>query len=67
MTKLRAREAGLLFPSEVGTHNAITDVPGVEVGFCTRVEGSGSLVQANHGLRPWFTVLEANRLLKFFT
>ena len=33
--KPRARDLGLPFPGTPGTHNAITDVPGVEVGFCT--------------------------------
>lgn len=31
----RARDLGLPFPGVTGPHNAITDVPGVEVGFCT--------------------------------
>ncbi len=33
--KLRARDLGLPFPGNPGPLNAITDVPGVEVGFCT--------------------------------
>ena len=57
MTKLRAREAGLPFPGEVGTHNAITDVPGVEVGFCTRIEGSGALVQGEGPVRSGVTAI----------
>jgi D-aminopeptidase len=35
MTKPRARDLGLPFPGTPGPFNAITDVPGVEVGFCT--------------------------------
>ena len=31
----RGRDLGLPFPGEPGPLNAITDVPGVEVGFCT--------------------------------
>lgn len=31
----RARDLGLPFPGTPGPFNAITDVPGVEVGFCT--------------------------------
>ena len=31
----RARDLGLPFPGKPGPFNAITDVPGVEVGFCT--------------------------------
>jgi L-aminopeptidase/D-esterase-like protein len=33
--KLRARDLGLPFPGSPGPLNAITDVPGVAVGFCT--------------------------------
>ena len=33
--KPRARDLGLPFPGTPGTFNAITDVSGVEVGFCT--------------------------------
>ncbi|HWG98139.1 MAG TPA: P1 family peptidase [Pilimelia sp.] len=39
MTKVRARGLGLPLPGEPGAHNAITDVPGVEVGYVTLVEG----------------------------
>jgi len=35
----RARALGIEFPGKCGTHNAITDVPGVEVGYVTRIEG----------------------------
>ena len=35
MAKLRARDLGLPFPGTPGPFNAITDVPGVRVGFCT--------------------------------
>lgn len=35
MTNPRARDLGLPFPGTPGPHNAITDVPGVAVGFCT--------------------------------
>jgi L-aminopeptidase/D-esterase-like protein len=37
--KPRARALGIQFPGEVGTFNAITDVPGVEVGYVTKIEG----------------------------
>jgi D-aminopeptidase len=33
--KLRARDLGLPFTGQPGSDNTITDVPGVEVGFCT--------------------------------
>ena len=37
--KPRARALGIVFSGEPGTWNAITDVPGVEVGYVTLVEG----------------------------
>lgn len=43
MTKARARDLGFPLDGTPGVHNAITDVPGVEVGFCTLQEGSGEL------------------------
>lgn len=39
----RARELGLPFTGETGPHNALTDVPGVEVGYTTLVSGDGAL------------------------
>ena len=40
MKKPRARELGIPLPGETGRHNAITDVPGVRVGFSTVVDES---------------------------
>src|SRR6202043_2544718 len=37
--KPRARAVGLTFRGVPGPHNAITDVPGVEVGYQTLIEG----------------------------
>ena len=37
--KPRARAVGLKFRGSPGRHNAITDVPGVEVGYQTLIEG----------------------------
>ncbi|MFD8827626.1 P1 family peptidase [Streptomyces sp. NPDC059605] len=37
--RMRAREAGIPLQGEPGAWNAITDVPGVEVGYVTLVEG----------------------------
>lgn len=34
----RARALGIDFPGKPGAHNAITDVPGVEVGYVTKIE-----------------------------
>lgn len=39
MTRPRARDLGVPFDGRPGTWNAITDVPGVEVGHRTRIEG----------------------------
>lgn len=39
--KPRARDLGAPFPGEPGKYNAITDVPGVQVGHCTIIEGEG--------------------------
>ena len=43
----RARGARIPFPGQPGTHNAITDVPGVEVGYCTLISGDGEHVIFN--------------------
>jgi D-aminopeptidase len=37
----RARDLGVPFEGSPGAHNAITDVPGVEVGFTTLISGDG--------------------------
>ncbi|RID90769.1 S58 family peptidase [Gemmobacter lutimaris] len=39
----RARDLGLPFPGTPGPLNAITDVPGVEVGFCTLTDPARDL------------------------
>lgn len=39
--KPRARELGITFGGQAGPHNAITDVPGVEVGHTTLISGEG--------------------------
>ena len=48
MSKPRARELGLDFPGTPGPCNALTDVPGIEVGFSTIIAGNGPL-QPGHG------------------
>jgi L-aminopeptidase/D-esterase-like protein len=40
--KPRARDLGIPFEGTPGPHNAITDVPGVEVGFTTIISGDAS-------------------------
>jgi L-aminopeptidase/D-esterase-like protein len=42
MTTTRARDLGIAFDGTPGAFNAITDVPGVEVGFTTLVESEGA-------------------------
>ena len=41
--KPRARDLGLPFDGVTGEFNAITDVPGVEVGFTTLIQGEGAV------------------------
>ena len=57
MNKLRGRELGLPFPGTTGEHNAITDVPGVEVGYRTRIEGGGPLIQGQGPVRSGVTAI----------
>lgn len=39
---MRARELGIPFEGKCGKYNAITDVKGIEVGFCTVIEGEAT-------------------------
>ena len=39
---MRARDLGLPFEGRCGRYNAITDVPGVEVGYSTIIRGKSS-------------------------
>lgn len=55
--KLRARGAGLPFTGTPGDWNAITDVPGVEVGYCTLVSGEGPLVVGVGPIRTGVTAI----------
>ena len=48
--KPRARELGLPFPGTPGPHNAITDVPGLGVGFATLVSAPGVAPQVRTGV-----------------
>src|SRR5947207_14410850 len=40
---VRARDLGVPFDGTPGKFNAITDVPGVEVGYTTLISGEGKL------------------------
>ena len=57
MSKARGRELGLPFPGKTGINNAITDIPGVEVGYCTRIEGDGPLRQGKGPVRSGVTAI----------
>lgn len=51
-TTPRASDLGIAFDGEPGRHNAITDVPGVEVGFTTLIAGDGA-----HAIRTGVTAV----------
>ncbi len=55
--KRRARELGLPFPGKTGVHNAITDVPGVEVGFTTIIQGEGPVEIGKGPVRTGVTAI----------
>lgn len=55
--KLRARGAGVPFIGKPGPNNAITDVPGVEVGYCTLISGEGPLVVGQGPVRTGVTAI----------
>lgn len=53
----RARDLGLPFSGVCGAHNAVTDVPGVEVGYSTLIRGSEGLPLGRGPVRTGVTVL----------
>ena len=53
----RARELGIPFDGAPGPWNAITDVPGVEVGYETLVDGDGVLVSGRGPIRTGVTAV----------
>jgi D-aminopeptidase len=55
--KLRARGAGFPFDGKPGLANAITDVPGVAVGYTTLIEGDGPLVVGQGPIRTGVTAI----------
>ena len=55
--KLRARGAGIPFDGVPGPANAITDVAGVEVGYCTLIRGDGPLVVGEGPVRTGITAI----------
>jgi L-aminopeptidase/D-esterase-like protein len=55
--KARARDLGIPLPGTPGPHNAITDVPGVEVGHVTLIEGEGKLLIGKGPVRTGVTAI----------
>ncbi|HYK55259.1 MAG TPA: P1 family peptidase [Flavisolibacter sp.] len=55
--KQRARDLSIPFDGTPGTYNAITDVPGVEVGYKTLISGSGKLDYGKGPVRTGVTVI----------
>jgi D-aminopeptidase len=53
----RARQYGLSFDGTPGPWNSITDVPGVEVGYSTLIDGDGELVVGTGPVRTGVTVV----------
>jgi L-aminopeptidase/D-esterase-like protein len=56
-TAVRARDLGIPFSGVPGAWNAITDVPGVEVGYTTLWSGSGPLVVGSGPVRTGVTAI----------
>jgi D-aminopeptidase len=54
---LRARDMGIPFNGVPGKYNAITDVPGVEVGYKTLISGTGKLEYGKGPVRTGVTVI----------
>ena len=54
---LRARDLGIPFEGTPGKLNAITDVPGVEVGYTTLVSGEGKLEVGKGPVRTGVTAI----------
>lgn len=55
--KRRARGIGIPFEGTPGALNAITDVAGVEVGYCTLVRGEGALTVGGGPVRTGVTAV----------
>ncbi|GAB4066973.1 P1 family peptidase [Ancylobacter sonchi] len=53
----RARHYGIPFEGVPGPNNAITDVPGVAVGYATLIEGEGPLVVGEGPVRTGVTAI----------
>lgn len=58
--KPRARDIGIPFEGKPGKYNAITDVPGVEVGYSTIISGSGKNIMGKGPVRTGVTAILPN-------
>jgi D-aminopeptidase len=54
---IRARDLGIPFAGTTGAYNAITDVPGVEVGYTTLISGAGAWKRGAGPVRTGVTVV----------
>src|SRR5881398_2048229 len=54
---VRARDLGIPFEGKPGKFNAITDVPGVEVGYTTLISGEGKLEVGKGPVRTGVTAI----------
>ncbi len=57
VTHARPRDLGIPFDGTPGPLNAITDVPGVEVGYTTLVRGDGALRVGDGPVRTGVTAV----------
>ena len=55
--QIRARDIGIPFEGTPGKFNAITDVPGVEVGYTTLISGEGKLEVGKGPVRTGVTAI----------
>jgi D-aminopeptidase len=55
--QIRARDLGVPFEGTPGKLNAITDVPGVEVGYTTLISGEGKLEVGKGPVRTGVTAI----------
>ena len=55
--QIRARDLGIPFEGTPGKFNAITDVPGVEVGYTTLISGEGKLEVGKGPVRTGVTAI----------
>jgi L-aminopeptidase/D-esterase-like protein len=58
----RARDLGIGFAGTPGPHDAITDVPGVSVGYTTIIRGEGALVVGHGPVRTGVTAIHPRGL-----